>query len=227
MLPNDAILLAMSPSALHELVDAALVACRDAPLTLGESSLAQSSLLMDCLFSNESLNWNLQRLGMRALLRWVVDKLRPDGEPNWLDESWQPYLCLHCNYFTKEKFSTIAYKMALSDKSIFNRRDKGISRIAQIIRYELQTKVDCQTRKTYLIVERYRAHTADEQALLGLIAIFRQPLRLGEIEQLAKQAKLSCQNGNLDKLLRGGLLTQDKQGDVQVHSDVRPLLVIG
>jgi len=227
MLPNDAILLAMTPSAWHELVDAALVACRDAPLTLGESPLAQSSLLLDGLLADEDLNWDLQRLGMRALLRWAVDKLRPDGEPDWLDETWRPYLCLYHNYFARLKFPAIARKMALSEKSIFNWRDKASERLTQIIRQELQMKVDRLLRKTYWLVERYRAHAPNEQALLGLLALLRQPVPQPDVELLATQAHLAYQPVNLDNLLLGGLLVKHSPQGVQVHAEVRPLLITG
>src|SRR5262245_19774270 len=88
------------------LVRAALEAWREGNLlALAESPLAHSALVEDCGLAGEPRTPDMRARALQAVLRWGVERLRPDGAYRWPANAWRAYNILFHFYGEGERLS--------------------------------------------------------------------------------------------------------------------------
>ena len=89
---NDMILLAQPTALFEEQVVVALKSLREGDLlALAASPLAQSSLVESYFLSGEPITADTRGRIVRSLLRWAIERLRPEGEQSWIKPAWRNY----------------------------------------------------------------------------------------------------------------------------------------
>lgn len=217
--PFDAALLALAHADFSDLIAQLLRDFHDGKnLALTERGtkqpLAYCSLGVTCLMQGETPRMQVMGLLVQATLRWVIDELWPGPKPGTTERGWRHYAALHYPYFTAETFEQLAERLNVTVRTLYAWRTEGLHEVARRLRQELHQPEHKAQRKHYALAERYQLYQAepldraDEQRLLRLCALLRQPLPLYQIQQLAQQIGIRDPQQCLNRLRLDGWLVQ-------------------
>ncbi len=220
----------MSFSEFEGQVDSALKHCRDpfGLVQLARSPLAETRLVTDCFFADERPTSTIRGLALRAVLSWAVDRLKPHGEPDWVDYRWRHYLVLHYPYIAGSKsFRELASLMSVGEKAVFDSRQRALTAVAQLLVDELAHPVDQAGRQQAVALARYNRLAKAEQTLLRILAIFRYPIPINFAHQLLVQAGLVDGAVVLRNLVASGLTHGDtRRAEVEAHGELRASILL-
>ncbi|MEW5986898.1 MAG: hypothetical protein AB1791_09725 [Chloroflexota bacterium] len=225
---NDAILLALSPGEWTKLVKEAFYCCRDGRwLDLANSLLAQSSLVEVCFLDGEPITGGLRGRLTQSLLHWAVDQLRPGEAHSWLSESWSAYNILLYFFLERKPLAALAEKMALAEDTISatsRRRGEAFAAVAGHLQRELVNPRDIDGRRQRALTARYQSLAQEAQDLLRLLSIFRHPLLLDGLYQVAGRMKVASIQPYLQLLVETHLVLFQTEGEISVRPEIRPYL---
>lgn len=223
---NDLMLLEMPLDELKLLVSQAFKFSREGRLLeLSTSPLARSSLV-DCSPSLSPMSSDLRGLALHSLLRWAIDKLRPSGAHSWVAFNWRAYNTLFYFYMDGKRVWELAELMAIAEQTWYQARNDALMAVTRLLRQELSQPEDSQRRKHYLISDRYRRHSTDEQLLLRIVALFEEALPIKLLHEVATQSGV----GNIQPLIpplvvSNWLASHERGTKVLLDSQMRPYLL--
>ena len=194
---NNHTLLTMSDQEFNELVSKAFDDYRKGDmLALSNSPLAHSSLTAPCFLEGEPITPAVRGPAMVSVLRWAVDTLKPGGEHSWAASQWSHYNILHGYYlYMREEYEErltiekLAEQMYMAKQSFYYRRETAFHLVGERLRNELKTPQAAEERQTYAFENRYASLSSDKQLLLRIGAIFRVPIPIKLLHQLANEPK--------------------------------------
>lgn len=181
---------------------------------LAEAKLAQSSLVQDCLLTQETSTVETRGYGLQGILHWGVNKLSPGGAHSFTERQWQFYNSLFYPYLAEDAwtFKELAQKMMLSERALFKVRGQALQLLALRLGEELVSPREIDIRRQYVIEHRYRALGSNEQKILHLATIFRQPLPIHALQQLSVEAGVANPEAIIRSLI-GKWLIQQEEGE--------------
>jgi tetratricopeptide (TPR) repeat protein len=224
---NDTILLAEGEMSLRGQVAEALKLYREGDLlALSMLPLAHTSLVQSGLLTGEPATSDMRGRAMQSLLHWAVDRLRPGGAHSWLLPAWRTYNVLHHFYLHNMRASDLAEAMSVAEQTLYQWRPQAIAALTQVIGEELASPRDLLARKRYALADRYARHTAAEQQLLRLAAVFPHSIPTELLHQLAETFAVGEVAATLHALAAANLLISSDEGDkVVIHPEMRPYLL--
>ena len=218
-------MLNMSFSEIERVVEAALKHCRDpyGLVQLARSPLAELDIVTSCFLPNEQPNSTIHGLTVRAVLHWAVDRLQPSGQIVWGDYRWRLYLVLFFPYIDASKsFKELAHLMNVGEKAVYDSRQKALSAVTTILYDELRQPQDLAGRKRVALLARYAYLAKAEQLLLRILSLFRHPIPVQFVHQLATEANLEDGAGVLRNLVVAGLVVSNtRRAEVEVEKTLR------
>lgn len=204
---NDTSLTTLSWVDFERSITEALKACREGFITrLDVSYLAQSRLVTDCLWGKELPRHGELGRVLYSILRWAVTQIRPLGEPNPKLLAWRPYFLLQWYYFDGRRVADIADALGLVENYIYTPLKQAITAVAQTLYDELQNPRSLLERKNFVLAERYKSLSPDEQCLLRAASIFTQPIPQEWLGLLVKANRLNNPAASLSTLINAQLL---------------------
>lgn len=223
---NDTILRDDLEGALTASVAEALKCCREGDLLgLSTSPLAHTSLVEECFLIGEPTTPETRGHIMQSLLRWAVDKLRPDGQSHWLKPAWRNYNILYHFYLEGMRASVLAENMGIAEQTLYQARPQAIAALAAILRHELVSSLDRAGRRNYVLSDRYARHSAHAQTLLRLTSVFQHATPATVMVQLAVNAGVQDISTHAHALAVDHLLIESGSGsEIVVHPEVRQYL---
>ena len=170
---NDTILLGQPLEHFEAQLSTVLKSLREGDLlSLGASSLAYTSLVEACFLTGEPMTADGRGRILRALLRWGIERLRPEGEPSWGKALWRHYNILYHFYLEGTRASTLAEAMAVAEQTLYQLRAQAISALAGVVHNELAAPENRLSRQQVVHADRYARLSPEEQQLLRLTAVF-------------------------------------------------------
>jgi tetratricopeptide (TPR) repeat protein len=174
-------LLQLSPTQFTKVVQQAFEAVRAQDLlALGESPLAEYDWLQACRLPSEIRSTEGDGRLVQALLWWLVDRLRPAGEPDHTVAAWQSYLILVEFYQNRRTVAKVAEQLTFSEQAFYPKRGRALQAAGQLLRQALLHPPATPALFAYTLAERYRNCNALQQLFLRWFSTFRQPLFLQE-----------------------------------------------
>jgi len=231
---NNQQLLAMSNKEFNELVTQAFTSYREGDMVaLSTSPLAASSLTAPCFLEGEPITPAGRGRIMGSLLRWGVDTLKAGGEHSWTAYQWRNYNVLHGFYlYRREEYEErltierLAEQMGIAIQTFHNWRKTALELVSRRLKAELQTPQAIPQRQYYAFQDRYAAQSSSEQQLLRIAAIFRLPVPLELLHQLATEINEADIQRSIHNLVTAHLLTSHQQGtEFSVHPQIRAYLL--
>ena len=123
---NDTILLGQPLEHFEAQLSTVLKSLREGDLlSLGASPLAYTSLVEEGFLTGEPMTADGRGRILRALLRWGIERLRPEGEPSWGKALWRHYNILYHFYLEGTRASTLAEAMAVAERFLPCRKRGG------------------------------------------------------------------------------------------------------
>lgn len=224
---NDTILLAQPVAQFEEQIAAALKSLREGDLlTLGASPLAYTSLVEECFLSGEPITADGRGRILRSLLRWSMERLRPEGESSWVKPAWRNYNILTHFYLEGTRASALAEAMSIAEQTLYQLRGQAISALTGVVHGELATSENRASRKNVVNMDRYARLSPGEQQLLRLAAVFPGAAPALLLHALANS--LGNRNAAVatHQLVLNHLVSSDRQGgEFVVHPDLRSSLL--
>jgi len=195
---QDKNLLTKSKEKFDTLVVEAFKLYRDGDLlALSTSPLAHTSLVENCFLAGEPATSDTRGRILQSLLQWAVDRLRPGSEQDWLMSSWRTYNILHYFYIQGQRASQLAESMGVADQTLYQLRPQAIAAAAHIVHEELADPRDLKTRQSYALAQRYQRHSANQQQLLRIAAIFPSSVPTSLLYQLAEELDIQINGESL------------------------------
>ncbi|MGB0383993.1 MAG: tetratricopeptide repeat protein [Ardenticatenaceae bacterium] len=212
---NDQKLLALPKEKFNQSVKEVFTLHREGDiLGLSNSPLAQSSLTAPC-FVQDDPTPAVRGQAMGSVLRWVVDTLRPSGEPHWTKFAWRSHNVLDGFYIQQQKtIAELAELMGIANQTFFQSRDRAIKAVGERLRAELLTPQAAQQRQHYAFADRYAFLSLNEQLILRIAGMFQHSMPRKLLHQLARDAKGSQIQESISNLVMDGLLRSDEQQTV-------------
>lgn len=224
---NDTILLKQSLPELEEQIMAALKSLREGDLlALGASPLAYTSLVEECFLSGEPITADGRGRILRSLLRWGIERLRPEGEASWVKASWRNYNILSHFYLEGTRASALAESMAIAEQTLYQLRAQSINALTQVMRSELQQPENSQSRKNVVNNDRYARLSETQQQILRLAAVFAGAIPARLLHTLANSLGNHDALAATQQLVLNHLMSSDAQGsEFAVHPQLRASLL--
>ncbi len=224
---NDTILLKQSLPELEEQIMAALKSLREGDLlALGASPLAYTSLVEECFLSGEPITADGRGRILRSLLRWGIERLRPEGEASWVKASWRNYNILSHFYLEGTRASALAESMAIAEQTLYQLRAQSINALTQVMRSELQQPENSQSRKNVVNNDRYARLGETQQQILRLAAVFAGAIPARLLHTLANSLGNHDALAATQQLVLNHLMSSDAQGsEFAVHPQLRASLL--
>ena len=235
---NDTILLTMPKDQFNQVVEKALKDSLGGHLlALATSPLAQSSLVETSFLSGEAVTSTVRGRAMQSMLRWAIDKLRPNGEHSWIALSFRSYNILYNFYMQGSRVAEIAEKMGIAPARFYGLRPQAIEQLAEFLYQELGAGLMLmQERKQYAISDRYASRPDDEQRLLRMTALLRYPVPITLIQKMSSSTsseppnKIKRQNMNIQAsihhlVVAGMLVSDDHAIEILLHPEMSQYLL--
>jgi len=228
---QDTNLLTKPKEEFNTLVAEAFKLYRDGDLfALSTSPLAHTSLVENCFLTGEPATSDTRGRILQSLLQWAVDRLRPGSEQDWLASSWRTYNILHYFYIDGQRAAQLAESMGMADQTLYQLRPQAIAAAAHIVHEELADSQDLKTRQSYALAQRYQRHSANQQQLLRIAAIFPGFVPTSLLYQLAEGLDIQINGESLSAsvqhLVTAHLLIGGESGtDVVIHPEMRAYLL--
>ncbi|MFN8441453.1 MAG: tetratricopeptide repeat protein [Caldilineaceae bacterium] len=224
---NDMILLAQPTALFEEQVVVALKSLREGDLlALAASPLAQSSLVESYFLSGEPITADTRGRIVRSLLRWAIERLRPEGEQSWIKPAWRNYCILHYFYLEGMRASALAEAMAIAEQTLYQVRPLAINALSNLLRSELQQPSDEMGRRAMVYRDRYARQSSEQQQLLRIAAVFPGAVPSRLLHGLANRLGILDPLPALQQLALNHLMSRDEVGGEQVvHPQLRNFLL--
>ena len=227
-------LLQLLPSQFTKVVQKTFEAVRAQDLlALGESPFAECDWLQACRLPGETRSAEGDGRLVQALLGWVVDRLRPSGEPDHTVVGWQSYLILVEFYQNRRTVAKVAEQLTFSEQAFYPKRGRALQAAGKLLRQALLHPPPTPTLFPYTLAERYRSCNALQQLFLRWVATFRHPLFLqealllfGEVAHATQTKAVMVANENTDTLGQQVNALSAKHLLQQTNHTDRPRLVI-
>lgn len=192
---------------------------------LADSPLAHSALVTSCFLMDEPITPDARARAMQAVLRWGVERLRPAGPTSWAAPAWRTYNVLYHFYLNGMRLVELAEKMSVAENTTYEIRATAFGALAILLHNELQAPQDVAGRQQFYLAGRYASCMADDQRLLRIVALFRQPVPPTLVERIATQEAVQ-QQGDWRRLLAAGWLVSDpERATLSAHPEARPYLL--
>ena len=131
-------LLQLLPSQFTKVVQQTFEAVRAQDLlALGESPFAECDWLQACRLPGETRSAEGDGRLVQALLGWVVDRLRPSGEPDHTIVGWQSYLILVEFYQNRRTVAKVAEQLTFSEQAFYPKRGRALQAAGKLLRQAL------------------------------------------------------------------------------------------
>lgn len=224
---NDTILLAQPLEQFEEQITAALKSLREGDrLTLGALPLADTSLVAECFLSGEPITTDGRGRILRSLLRWGIERLRPEGDANWVKPAWRHYNILYHFYLEGTRASVLAEAMAVAEQTLYQLRAQAISALTGVVRSELAAPEQSASRQQIVNADRYARLSAGEQQVLRLAAIFPGAVPARLLHALAASLGNQDAPAATQQLILHYLVRSDAEGsEFVVHPALRRALL--
>ena len=224
---NDTILLGQPLEHFEAQLSTVLKSLREGDLlSLGASSLAYTSLVEACFLTGEPMTADGRGRILRALLRWGIERLRPEGEPSWGKALWRHYNILYHFYLEGTRASALAEAMAVAEQTLYQLRTQAISALAGVVRSELAAPENRLSRQQVVHADRYARLSPGEQQLLRLTAVFPSAVPARLLHALAASLGNHDAPAATQQLVINHLIRTDARGsEFVVHPEVRNLLL--
>lgn len=224
---NDTLLPTQTIAQFEEQLTLALKSLREGDLlALGASPMAYLSLVEECFLRGEPVTADGRGRIVRSLLRWGIERLRPEGEPSWVKPAWRNYNILYHFYFEGTRASYLAEAMAIAEQTLYQLRTQAISALSNVIRSELTAPENRVNRQNVVNTDRYARHNGSGQQLLRLAAVFPGAVPTRLLITLADRLGNPNALAAAQPLVMDHLLSSDAQGgEFVVHPQLRSLLL--
>lgn len=153
-------------------------------LTLAASPLARTALVEDILLAGEVPTPDTRARALQAVMRWAVERLRPDGAHSWTAQPWRAYNVIYHFYEQGMPLNQLADKLGVVVQTIYDTRATALTTLAKILGQELHHPQATAARQQVYLAARYARRPASEQRTLCALALFRQPIPLTALESL-------------------------------------------
>ncbi len=195
-------------------------------LSLATSALAHSTLVEPCFLAGEPVTTDVRGRAMQSLLQWAAEKLQPDGSHSWTATQWRSYNILMSLFVRGKRVSELAEQMAISEQTLYQLRAQAIAAAARVMREELRQPADVAGRRAVFLANRYARHSADEQKVLRLVAVFEHQMPAGLLYTLGREAGIADVQACVRGLVAANLLVSSDQGtDFLARPDMRQYLL--
>jgi tetratricopeptide (TPR) repeat protein len=219
---NDTILLAGEPKEVERVVRLAFRNYWNLS-ALAESPLAQSWLVEDSLLAGDERYGEARGYALRAVLDWALAKLLGQGTHS---------AEISVDVLTKRYIEGLSNKQYADLRMIgapaaHARRKTAVQRVVKLLRQALLSPLpsDAGERQQGMIALRYQDCTEDEQILLRLLTIFREPVSLSVLADVAPKELPPDSWHHLRAL--NLIVSDDRLHMTQgaVHQELRPYLL--
>ncbi len=175
------------PETFINLIDNALKHCRRVTRygdwsLLSRTELVQFELIQQQVWQEERHIELRQAAIVYAVLRWAVERLRPNGVLDWHAGRWRAYLLIRSVYFGDLTFEQVAERVGVSESALYFTRRKAVTLLATFLWEANQGQsADC---RRYVLQQRLAGISAETQTLLKALAAFDTPLPLTHIQTI-------------------------------------------
>jgi tetratricopeptide (TPR) repeat protein len=206
---------------------------------LGESWLADTSLIEACLLAGDEDSVQARGVAVQVTLDWALEKLREGG--GWASFGAVEYYRQSADVLQKRYVEGLSNRQyadlrIIDDQTAHSRRKKAIQRVLQILGQELQAPSCALRRKQLMIERRYADCSAEEQLLLRLVAISSSPSSVGAavgtcfgeaiaIDLVRQVEDIALENCIFPLLSKNLLLSDDEMRQLDVHPELRHYLL--
>ncbi|MGB1249126.1 MAG: tetratricopeptide repeat protein [Candidatus Promineifilaceae bacterium] len=145
---------------------------------LSEGWLAESVLIEAYWLAGDVQTAEAKGYAVEALLYWVAERLRAEGQPSWVDHEWRLYNIVYHYYLRGGKVSDLVAQMGIGESAFYKSVKQTIGIVAELLAREAVKKEDFFGRKQAAITRRYNRLSPDLQTILNQLAILRTPAPL-------------------------------------------------
>ena len=210
----------------QQLTDAYKLCREGRTLELSTLPIAHTPLVEDCFLQDVPINPDLRGGTLQSVLRWATLRLRPGGQPSWIDYQWRLYNTVMHFYFERMRVAELAEHMAIAEQTLYQVRASAMEALARILLAELEAPQDLAGRKHIAISDRYSLYSADQQTILRLLAAFQQGMPTTLLHQLAEQHGIAEIQTNIHQIVATNwVVTNERGSELLLHRDVSQYLL--